>query len=134
MGHQEEGLQFLEQNAKTAGVEVTESGLQYSILHLSESSKKPEILDSVEVKYEGRFIDGTVFDATQGAETASFPVYGVIKGWREGLRLMPLGSRFRFFVPAELAYGEEGAGQAIPPHAVLIFDVELVGIEGYEGN
>ena len=85
--------------------------------------------DSVRCHYEGRLIDGTVFDSSyQRGEPTSFPLQGVIKGWTEGLQLMSLGAKFRFFIPYELAYGAQGAGGAIPPYAALVFDVELLGI------
>ena len=91
--------------------------------------QKPVATDSVRCHYEGRLIDGTVFDSSyQRGEPTSFPLQGVIKGWTEGLQLMSLGAKFRFFIPYELAYGAQGAGGAIPPYAALVFDVELLGI------
>jgi FKBP-type peptidyl-prolyl cis-trans isomerase len=84
----------------------------------------------VKVHYEGTLIDGTVFDSSyRRGESISFPLNGVIKGWTEGLQLMSIGSKYKFFIPYQLAYGERGAGQQIPPYAALIFTVELLGIE-----
>ena len=86
--------------------------------------------DTVRVHYEGTLIDGTVFDSSyKRGESISFPLNGVIKGWTEGLQLMSIGSKYKFFIPYQLAYGERGAGQSIPPYAALIFTVELLGIE-----
>ena len=89
-----------------------------------------EATDSVKVHYEGTLIDGTVFDSSyKRGEPISFPLSGVIKGWTEGLQLMSIGSKYKFFIPYNLAYGEHGAGGSIPPYAALIFTVELLGIE-----
>ncbi len=125
----EEGRRFLAENAKKPGVTVTSSGLQYIVLQKG-TGAVPKSTDKVSVHYEGRLIDGTVFDASakHGNQPAVFPVNGVIRGWTEALTLMPVGSKWRLFIPYELAYGERGAGQ-IPPYATLIFDVELVGIQ-----
>ena len=93
-------------------------------------NEKPKATDTVKVHYEGTLIDGTVFDSSyQRGESISFPLNGVIKGWTEGLQLMSIGSKYKFFIPYQLAYGERGAGQQIPPYAALIFTVELLGIE-----
>ena len=124
-----DGEKFLAENAKREGVKVTESGLQYEILEPS-LGQKPKATDTVRVHYEGTLIDGTVFDSSyKRGESISFTLNGVIKGWTEGLQLMSIGSKYKFFIPYQLAYGERGAGQSIPPYAALIFTVELLGIE-----
>ena len=126
----EAGENFLAENAKREGVKVTETGLQYEVLTPA-LGIKPTPTDTVTCHYEGRLIDGTVFDRSyRRGEPASFPLQGVIRGWTEGLQLMSIGSKFRFFIPFDLAYGAQGAGGSIPPYAALIFDVELIGIEG----
>ena len=126
----EAGEHFLAENAKREGVKVTETGLQYEVLTPA-LGIKPTPTDTVTCHYEGRLIDGTVFDSSyRRGEPASFPLQGVIRGWTEGLQLMSIGSKFRFFIPFDLAYGAQGAGGSIPPYAALIFDVELIGIEG----
>ena len=126
----EAGENFLAENAKREGVKVTETGLQYEVLTPA-LGIKPTPTDTVTCHYEGRLIDGTVFDSSyRRGEPASFPLQGVIRGWTEGLQLMSIGSKFRFFLPFDLAYGAQGAGGSIPPYAALIFDVELLGIEG----
>jgi len=128
-GALEAGKKFLEENKKKEGVVTTASGLQYKVLTAAEG-KKPSATDTVEVHYHGTTIDGNVFDSSvQRGEKISFPLNGVIKGWTEGVQLMSVGSKFRFFIPSELAYGERGAGGAIPPNATLIFDVELFSIK-----
>ena len=125
----EAGENFLAENAKREGVKVTETGLQYEVLTPA-LGIKPTPTDTVTCHYEGRLIDGTVFDSSyRRGEPASFPLQGVIRGWTEGLQLMSIGSKFRFFIPFDLAYGAQGAGGSIPPYAALIFDVELLGIE-----
>lgn len=122
----EAGKKFLEENAKNDGVKVTDSGLQYT--HLTEGSgKAPQATDTVEVKYRGTTIDGKVFDEQQ-VNTIKFPLNGVIKGWTEGLQLMKEGGKTKFFIPANLAYGERGAGADIGPNETLIFEVELVKV------
>ena len=125
----EAGEKFLAENAKREGVKVTEPGLQYEILEPS-LGQKPKATDTVRVHYEGTLIDGTVFDSSyKRGESITFPLNGVIKGWTEGLQLMSIGSKYKFFIPYQLAYGERGAGASIPPYAALIFTVELLGIE-----
>ena len=125
----EEGEKFLAENAKREGVKTTASGLQYEILEAT-IGQKPKATDTVKVHYEGTLIDGTVFDSSyKRGESISFPLNGVIKGWTEGLQLMSVGSKYKFFIPYQLAYGEHGAGASIPPYAALIFTVELLGIE-----
>ena len=124
-----EGEKFLAENAKREGVKVTASGLQYEVLEPS-LGQKPKATDTVRVHYEGTLIDGTVFDSSyKRGESISFPLNGVIKGWTEGLQLMSIGSKYKFFIPYQLAYGERGAGQSFPPSSALIFTVELLGIE-----
>jgi FKBP-type peptidyl-prolyl cis-trans isomerase FklB len=122
-----EGDAFLEANKKKEGVVTLPSGLQYKILKAGEG-KKPKADDTVEVKYRGTLIDGKEFDSS-GAATRSFKVGEVVPGWREALQLMPLGSKWQLVVPPELAYGERGMGQVIPPNSTLIFEVELVAVK-----
>ncbi len=125
----EEGEKFLAENAKREGVKTTASGLQYEVLETT-LGQKPKATDTVKVHYEGTLIDGTVFDSSyKRGESISFPLNGVIKGWTEGLQLMSIGSKYKFFIPYQLAYGERGAGGSIPPYATLIFTVELLGIQ-----
>lgn len=120
---------FLAENAKKEGVVTTASGLQYQVL-VSGSGRKPAREDVVKVHYEGRLLNGKVFDSSIArSEPAEFPLAQVIAGWTEGLQLMPVGSKYRLFIPASLAYGEHGAGDAVPPHSTLIFDVELLEIK-----
>lgn len=123
------GRQFLAENKKQADVITTPSGLQYKVL-VQGDGEVPQKTDKVKVHYEGRLIDGTVFDASSkhGTEPATFRADQVIKGWTEALTMMPVGSKWQLFIPQELAYGERAAGQ-IPPYSTLIFDVELVGID-----
>ena len=122
------GKAFLESNKAKEGVQVTASGLQYKILKEGEG-KKPVSTDKVKVHYTGKLIDGNVFDSSvQRGEPAEFGVTQVIPGWVEGLQLMKVGSKYEFVIPSELAYGERGAGNAIPPCAVLVFEVELLDI------
>lgn len=124
----EAGEKFLADNAKREGVTVLPSGLQYEVLTPA-IGVKPLATDEVTCHYEGRLIDGTVFDSSyKRGEPATFPLQGVIAGWTEALQLMAEGAKFRLFIPYQLAYGERGAGQAIPPYAALIFDVELLKV------
>lgn len=125
----EAGEKFLQENALRDGVKVTESGLQYEVL-VQGKGKKPTAESTVKVHYEGTLIDGTIFDSSyQRGEPIEFPLNGVIKGWTEGLQLMPVGSKYKLYIPYELGYGERGAGQSIPPYATLIFTVELLDIK-----
>ena len=122
------GKAFLEENKAKEGVQVTASGLQYKVLKEG-SGKKPVSTDKVKVHYTGKLIDGNVFDSSvQRGEPAVFGVTQVIPGWVEGLQLMSVGSKYEFVIPSELAYGERSAGGAIPPCAVLVFEVELLEI------
>lgn len=123
------GQDFLAANKEKAGVTTTDSGLQYEVL-VEGTGPKPTIDDKVKCHYTGKLLDGTVFDSSvERGEPATFPVKGVIKGWTEALQLMPVGSKWKLYVPAELAYGERGAGQKIGPNETLIFEVELLSIE-----
>jgi|TARA_B110000967_G_scaffold120833_1_gene123422 FKBP-type peptidyl-prolyl cis-trans isomerase FklB len=123
-----EGQQFLAENAKKDGVTVTESGLQYEVMKEG-AGELPKAADSVTTHYHGTLISGQVFDSSvERGEPATFPVNGVIPGWVEALQLMPVGSKWKLFVPSELAYGDRGAGPQIAPHTALIFEVELIGI------
>lgn len=123
-----EGEKYLEENAKKPEVKTLPSGLQYIILNEG-SGKKPNATDNVKCHYEGTLIDGTIFDSSyRRGEPAVFPLNGVIAGWTEGLQLMNEGAKYRFFIPFDLAYGENGAGNLIPPYAALIFDVELLQV------
>ncbi len=122
------GVDFLKENLTKEGVKSTESGLQYSILKEGDG-KIPAATDTVRVHYTGKLIDGTVFDSSvERGQPAEFPVNGVIRGWVEALQLMPVGSKWRLYIPQELAYGSQGAGASIPPFSTLIFDVELLAI------
>ncbi len=124
----EQGLQFLAENREKKGIVETASGLQYQVL-VEGDGEKPSPADEVKCHYHGTLIDGTVFDSSvQRGEPATFPVNGVIQGWVEALQMMTTGSKWRLFVPSDLAYGDRGAGGAIGPHATLIFDVELLEI------
>lgn len=123
------GEAFLAENAKREGVKVTKSGLQYEVLEAT-IGQKPKATDKVRVHYEGTLIDGTVFDSSyKRGESITFGLNQVIKGWTEGLQLMSIGSKYKLYLPYQLAYGERGAGANIPPYAALIFTVELLGIE-----
>jgi len=114
-----EGEAFLAENAKKDGITVTDSGLQYEVLNQG-SGEKPSKESTVKTHYHGTLIDGTVFDSSvERGQPAEFPVGGVIAGWTEALQLMPVGSKYRLFIPHELAYGERGAGGAIKPYAAL---------------
>ena len=123
----EEGTKFLEENGKREGVITTESGLQYEILTEGDGPM-PTDTSNVTVNYKGTLIDNTVFDSSyERDEPVSFRLDRVIPGWTEGLQLMPVGSKYKFYIPSNLGYGPRGAGR-IPPNSVLIFEVELISI------
>lgn len=124
------GKMFLEENKKNPDVKVTPSGLQYKVITMG-TGEKPAASNTVTVRYKGTLIDGTVFDSTekQGGEPISFPLNGVIPGWTEGVQLMPTGSKFIFYIPSDLAYGDRGAGAQIPGGATLIFEIELISFK-----
>lgn len=124
-----EGKQFLAENMTKEGVKTTASGLQYIILKDAEGAK-PKATDSVKVHYTGYLLDGKKFDSSvDRGEPITFPLNQVIPGWTEGVQLMSVGAKYKFFVPYNLGYGEQGAGQAIPPFSTLIFEVELLDIK-----
>ena len=126
--NQEEGSKFLSENAQQEGVVSLPSGLQYKVIETGEGDQ-PGPSDVVKVHYEGRLIDGTVFDSSiQRGVPAEFPVNRVIAGWTEALQLMTVGSQWELYIPADLAYGAQGAGGVIGPNATLIFKVELLDI------
>ncbi len=123
-----EGEVFLAENAKREEVTVTDSGLQFEVLTTGEGDK-PSSSSTVRTHYHGTLVNGQVFDSSyERGQPAEFPVSGVIKGWTEALQMMPVGSKWRLYVPHQLAYGEQGAGGAIAPYSTLIFDVELLDI------
>lgn len=124
------GQAFLEANKSKDGVKTTASGLQYIVMKEG-AGAKPTLNDKVTTHYHGTLIDGTVFDSSvERGQPASFPVSGVIPGWTEALQMMTVGSKYKLFVPANLGYGERGAGGKIGPNSVLVFEVELISIEG----
>lgn len=125
----QEGLDFLEENGKKDGVTTTESGLQYKILTEGDGAK-PTAADQVTVHYEGRLIDGKVFDSSyKRGEPATFPLSGVIPGWTEGLQYIATGGKAELYIPSDLGYGSRGTPDgSIPPHSTLIFTVELISI------
>lgn len=126
--NKKEGEAFLAKNKEKAGVIVTASGLQYEVL-TEGTGEKPKASSTVRCHYEGRLINGQVFDSSfKRNQPADFPVNGVIQGWVEALQLMPVGSKWRLYIPSNLAYGEHGAGDMIGPNTTLIFDVELLEI------
>ncbi len=123
------GEDFLAENKKRDGVVALASGLQYEVLTEGTGSKKPTAMNSVTCHYHGTLIDGTVFDSSvKRGQPATFPLNQVIKGWTEGVQLMTEGSKFRFFIPPHLAYGDRQVGPTIGPNSTLIFDVELIRI------
>lgn len=127
--NQAAGKEFLLENAKRDGVVTTTSGLQYEVLAQG-SGASPKATDEVTVHYHGTLTDGRVFDSSvERGQPATFPVNGVIPGWIEALQLMNVGSKYKLFIPSDLAYGERGAGQMIGPNSTLIFEVELISIK-----
>jgi len=130
--NKEDADKFLAANALVDGVVTTESGLQYKVVTAGDGDK-PSAEDTVTVHYEGRLINGEVFDSSiERGEPATFPVGGVIAGWTEALQMMPVGSTWQLVIPPELAYGERGAGGRILPNSALVFDVELISIADTE--
>ncbi|RZJ41056.1 MAG: FKBP-type peptidyl-prolyl cis-trans isomerase [Chryseobacterium sp.] len=129
--NKKKGLEFLAKNKTNPKIKTTASGLQYEVLQEGDGKTKPKATDVVQVKYTGKLMDGTVFDSTDknGGAPMDINLGSVIKGWTEGIQLMSKGSKYRFYIPSDLAYGDRGAGAAIPAGATIIFDVELVGIK-----
>tara|TARA_B100000809_G_C15131070_1_gene528432 strand:- start:734 stop:1348 length:615 start_codon:yes stop_codon:yes gene_type:complete len=126
----EDGAAFLKENGTKDGITSLESGLQYEIVESGDvSGTKPTAENQVTTHYTGKLVDGTVFDSSvERGEPATFPVNGVIAGWTEALQLMVPGDKWRLYIPYDLAYGERGAGQDIPPFATLVFDIELISV------
>jgi FKBP-type peptidyl-prolyl cis-trans isomerase FklB len=123
-----EGAAYLAENAKRDEITVTESGLQFEVITQGEG-EVPTLTSTVRTHYHGTLLDGSVFDSSYDrGQPTEFPVNGVIKGWTEALQFMKVGTKLKLHVPAELAYGEQGAGGAIGPHSTLVFDVELLDI------
>ena len=121
-------IDYLAENSKKPGIIVTGSGLQYEVI-TEGAGMKPTADSTVRVHYEGALTDGTVFDSSYSrGEPIEFPLGGVIPGWTEGLQLMSTGSKYRLFIPSDLGYGPQGAGQQIPPYSTLVFEVELLDI------
>ncbi len=124
------GADFLVENAKRDGVQTTESGLQYEVVKKAEGAQ-PKVSDVVSVHYQGTLVDGSVFDSSiERGEPVEFPVGGVIPGWVEGLQLMKVGEKYKFYIPSELAYGAQSPTPAIPANSTLVFEVELLDIVG----
>jgi len=129
-----DGKKFLDENAKKTGVKTTSSGLQYKVIKEG-AGDKPKDSDVVEANYRGTTIDGKEFDSSaKHGSASSFPVNGVIKGWSEALKLMSVGSKYELYVPSDLAYGDEGAGDDIAPGSTLVFEVELLSIKKNAAN
>ena len=129
--NKKKGLDFLAKNKSNPKVKTTASGLQYEVLQEGDGKTKPKATDIVQVKYTGKLMDGTVFDSTDknGGTPMDINLGGVIKGWTEGIQLMSKGSKYKFYIPSDLAYGDQGDGDAIPGGSTIIFDVELVNIK-----
>ena len=124
----EEEKKFMAENGKKPGIITTASGLQYEVLKEGEGDERPAATDVVRVHYEGKLLSGKVFDSSIARnEPIDFPVNQVIPGWTEALQLMNVGSKYRLYIPSNLAYGSRGAGDVIPPNSTLIFEVELIG-------
>ena len=127
-GNIAEGKKFLDENKKRSGVVTTASGLQYEVLKPG-TGAKPKATDKVTVHYHGTLLDGSIFDSSVNrGQPATFGVTQVIQGWVEGLQLMPLGAKYKFFIPYDLGYGDQGAGADIGPYSTLVFEVELLKI------
>jgi FKBP-type peptidyl-prolyl cis-trans isomerase FklB len=125
----EDGKKFLDENAQKEGVQVTPSGLQYKVIEEGYGTK-PKATETVTVHYRGTLIDGSEFDSSyKRGQPISFALNRVIAGWTEGLQLMKTGAKYAFYIPYNLAYGERGMGDVIPPYATLIFEVELLKVE-----
>jgi len=127
--NQQEGEKFLAENKKKEGITTTLSGLQYKVLKMG-TGAKPKVTDNIEIQYRGTTLDGKEFDSSyKQGQAVTYPLSKMIQGWKEGLQLMPVGSKFQFFIPPSLAYGERGAGADIEPNATLIFEIDLVSIK-----
>lgn len=126
--NKKKGAEFLAKNKLNKNIKTTASGLQYEVLKAGDGKTKPTASSTANVAYTGKLMDGTVFDSTDknGGKPIELNLSGVIPGWTEGIQLMTKGAKYRFYLPSELAYGDNGAGGVIPPGATLIFDVELV--------
>ena len=125
----EKGKQFLEENKKRPGVVTLPSGLQYEVIKEGNTGHYAKAIDRVQCHYEGQLIDGTLFDSSiKRGQPAVFGVNQVIPGWVEALQLMPEGAKWKLYIPSELGYGAQGAGEMIPPHSTLIFEVELLKV------
>lgn len=129
--NKKKGAEFLAKNKQNSKIKTTASGLQYEVLKEGDGKTKPTASNTVNVTYTGKLMDGTIFDSTDknGGKPIELNLSGVIKGWTEGIQLMSKGSKYRFYIPSDLAYGDNGAGGVIPPGATLIFDVELVDLK-----
>jgi len=129
-GNKEAGKKFLAENAKRKGVTVLPNGIQYEVIKTSTDTVKPKLTDKVKCHYHGTLIDGTIFDSSvDRGEPVTFPLNGVIKGWQEALQLMTVGSKWKIYIPSDLGYGDNSAGEKIGPGSTLIFEVELISIE-----
>ncbi len=126
--NKKKGDDFLAKNKLNKNIKTTASGLQYEVLKAGDGKTKPTASSTANVMYTGKLMDGTVFDSTDknGGKPIELSLSGVIPGWTEGIQLMSKGAKYRFYIPANLAYGDNGAGNVIPPGATLIFDIELV--------
>ena len=129
--NKKKGTEFLAKNKSNPKVKTTSSGLQYEVLQEGDGTTKPKATDVVQVKYTGKLLNGTVFDSTDknGGAPSDINLSNVIPGWTEGIQLMSKGAKYRFYIPSDLAYGDQGAGGAIPGGSTIIFDVELVNIK-----
>lgn len=129
--NKKKGTEFLAKNKSNPKVKTTASGLQYEVLQEGDGTTKPKATDVVQVKYTGKLLNGTVFDSTDknGGAPSDINLSNVIPGWTEGIQLMSKGAKYRFYIPSDLAYGDQGAGGAIPGGSTIIFDVELVNIK-----
>jgi FKBP-type peptidyl-prolyl cis-trans isomerase FklB len=129
-GAKKAGVEFLAANAKKPGVVSLPSGLQYVVVKAGTDTTKPKLTDKVKCHYHGTLLDGSIFDSSMDrGEPVVFPVNGVIKGWQEALQLMTVGSKWKLYVPSDLAYGDSSPSPSIGPGSLLVFDVELISIE-----